>query len=168
MLNNMDLIVQETRNGMGIVAAREFAQDETLFEVTGEFISGDADDDIDEATRSNTFRFSEELYISPEGTIGDYQNHSCEPNAMVVKTGGRLLIVAVQKIAKGEEALIDYSTIIADDDIWQMQCTCGSQVCRGTIKSFDTLPPELQEKYFRRGMVPHYIAVPSAESDLIS
>ncbi len=164
----MDLIVAETRNGHGVVALRDFAKDENLFEVTGRFISGGANDDVDEKTCSNAFRYSEELYISPEGTIGDYQNHSCEPNAMVVKTGGRLFVVAAEMIAKGEEALIDYSTIIAEDDIWQMQCSCGSSVCRGTVKSFDTLPPELQERYFERGMVPRYIALPSDESDLIS
>ena len=164
----MDLVVRETLNGSGICVTRDFAAEEILFEVTGPFISGDAEDEIDESIRSNTFRFSEDLYISPEGTVGDFQNHSCIPNAMVVKTGGRLFVVALDAIKKDVEVLIDYSTIIAEDDIWEMQCACGSGLCRGVIKSFDTLPVELQEQYFNRGMVPQYIAVPSAESDLIA
>lgn len=153
----MDLVVTETRNGKGICAQRNFEPEEVLFEVTGEFITGDEDEDIDEVVRDNAFRYSEDLYISPAGAIGDFQNHSCEPNAKVVKREQRLFVVAIEPIKKGEEVLIDYSTIIGADDVWEMTCNCGSPLCRHLIRSFNTIPSALQKKYIERGMVPEYI-----------
>ncbi len=152
-----DLSVQLTRNGRGIVAKQDFASDEVLFQVTGPFVTCDEDDEMNDVARSNTFRYDADLYISPEGTIGDFQNHSCEPNAKVVKVGDKLFVVAIDQIRMGEEVLIDYSTIIAADDIWEMQCLCGSRMCRGVIGSFDRLPAALRKTYIQSGIVPEYI-----------
>lgn len=154
----MDLVVKKARNGKGIFAAREFASEEVLYEVTGVFIAGDEDEDIDEVARDNAFRYSKDRYITPTGNIGAFQNHSCEPNAKVVKKGKRLLVVAAAPIPKGAEILIDYSTITAADDIWEMPCNCGSKTCRGVVRSFDTLPAALRKKYLQCGMVPVYVA----------
>jgi hypothetical protein len=156
----MDVLITDTRNGKGIVAARNFSDGETVFEVTGPLLTCNEDEDIDEKTRSNTFRFDEDFYINPAGTVGDFQNHSCEPNAMVVKRDDRLFVVAGRQIKHGEEVLIDYSTIIGEDDSWEMLCNCGSRICRGVVKGFDSLPRKLQQLYFDRGMVPEYIAAP--------
>lgn len=155
----MSLVVKKSRNGKGIFAVREFAPEEVLYEVTGTFITGDEDEDIDETARDNAFRYSKDLYITPAGTIGAFQNHSCEPNAKVVKKGKRLLVVAAAPVPKGAEVLIDYSTITAADDIWEMPCNCGSPKCRGVVKSFDTLPAALRKKYLKHGMVPEYVAL---------
>ncbi len=151
------LAVQATRNGKGIFALRAFQADEVLYEVTGEFLSGDADEDIDERVRDNAFRFSVDAYINPAGSIGDFQNHACTPNAKVVKHGNALLVVARGAIIIGDEILIDYSTITGADDIWEMACNCGSDECRSAIRSFDTLPKELQETYTKEGMISDYI-----------
>lgn len=153
----MDIIVKGSVNGNGLFAARDFAPGEDLYEVIGEFISGDAEDDIDATTRNNTFRYDEDRYISPRGSIGDMQNHSCAPNAKVVKRGDRLYVVAAAPIANGDELLIDYSTILASDDIWEMECACGSSICRGIVRRFERLPKRLQERYKKTGMVPAYI-----------
>lgn len=153
----MDLVVKKTRNGKGIWTVRDFKAGEVLYEVTGPFISGDEDEDIDERTRANAFRYSNDLYISPDGSIGDFQNHSCDPNAKVVKRGTKLLVVSTARIPKGTEVLIDYSTITGADDIWEMECNCGNGVCRGVVGSFDRLPPALRKKYVRDGMVPKHI-----------
>jgi hypothetical protein len=154
----MDVVVQESRNGKGIFAGRAFAPQEALYEVTGRFITGDEEEDIEDAVRDNAFRFSEDLYISPVGSIGDFQNHSCEPNAQVVKRDDRLFVVAMRQIKNAEEILIDYSTIIGADDVWEMQCNCGSPQCRSVVKSFDTLPAALRNTYRKNGAVPEYIA----------
>ncbi|HUO50603.1 MAG TPA: SET domain-containing protein [Candidatus Paceibacterota bacterium] len=154
----MDLVVQKSRNGKGIFAGRDCAPEEVLYEVTGVFITGDEDEDIDETIRDNAFRFSEDLYISPAGGIGDFQNHSCEPNAKVVKREEMLFVVSCRAITKGEEIFIDYSTIIGADDIWEMSCNCGGSHCRTVVRSFDTLPKALQKEYRECGMVPDYIA----------
>jgi hypothetical protein len=153
----MDLVVTTARNGQGIYAARDFVADEVLYEITGTFISGDVDEEIDEAIRDNSFRYSDNLYLSPAGTIGDFQNHSCEPNAKVLKQGDALVVAAISSIQKGGEILIDYSTITGADDVWEMACNCGSASCRGVVRNFDALPHELRARYQSRGIVPDYI-----------
>jgi len=152
-----DLLVSESRNGKGIFTNKDFIKDECVFEVTGKLITCDEDDDMDEETRSNTYRYDENLYISPKGKIGDFLNHSCNPNAKVLKKGKKLFIYAIKSIAKGREVLIDYSTIIARDDSWKMKCNCGSSICRKKISKFALLPKILQEKYRKQNIVPGYI-----------
>lgn len=152
-----NLVVKESRNGKGIFAKREFIKDEVVFEVTGVFVSGDEDEDLDEQTRSNTYRYDADRYISPAGKIGDMLNHSCNPNAKVSKEGDKLLVCAVKKISVDREVTIDYSTIIAADDSWTMKCNCGSVKCRGKIVPFKRLPKELKVLYKKHNIVPKHI-----------
>ncbi len=149
--------VRKTRNGLGIFAKSDFQSGDRIFEIKGIFISGDEDEDIDEKIRDNAFRFDKEKYLSPAGEVGDFLNHSCDPNSAVVKQTNKLFVVAVKNIQKSEEILIDYSTIIAQDDSWQMECNCGSKNCRKIIKGFHSLPKNTQKKYLDLNMVPDYI-----------
>ena len=149
--------VKQSMIGQGVFALKDFSQEEIIFEVKGELITCNEDDDIDERIRNNTFRFDEEYYLSPEGEMGDFLNHSCEPNSGVIKRFNKLFIKAIRDIKKGEEVCFDYSTILAPDDTWQMKCACGSKSCRKIIKKFNTLPKPLQEKYISLEIVPSYI-----------
>ncbi len=151
------LIVKKARNGNGIFATRTFAKNEPIFEVKGKLITCDKEDDIDEETRANTYRYDENLYISPKGKIGDFLNHSCNPNAKVLKNGKKLFIFAIKNIPKEREVVIDYSTIIASDDSWKMKCNCGSSICRKNIGKFNLLPIKLKDKYKAKKIVPEYI-----------
>lgn len=149
--------VTKARNGLGIFAKSDFQPRDKIFEVKGAFISGDEDDDIDEKTRDNAFRFDKEKYLSPAGEVGDFLNHSCNPNSAVVKKKNKLFIVALKGIKGGAEIFIDYSTIIAQDDSWRMKCDCGDKNCRKIIKGFHSLPKNIQKKYLDLKMVPDYI-----------
>ena len=80
---------------------------------------------------------------------------------MVVKEGAKLLIKAARSLEKGEEIVIDYSTIVGSDDVWRMRCRCGCAHCRRVVKSFTTLPKKTREEYLARGMVPAYIRTAS-------
>ncbi len=151
------LVVKNVRNGKGIVTKKKFLPNETIFEVAGIFVACDEDDDMDEAERNNTFRFDVDRYISPKGRIADYLNHSCEPNAKVLKKNKKLFVVAINTIPKNVEVVIDYSTITARDDIWTMKCNCGTESCRGIIKKFSSLPKRIRENYITHSIVPKYI-----------
>ncbi len=152
-----DLTVQKSRCGLGIFTERAFARGETLFRVEGPFVRCDIDDDMDPRARNNTFRYDTDRYISPAGTIADYLNHSCEPNARVRKHRGTLRVIALKRIPQGTEVTIDYSTITAADDAWIMRCRCSTPSCRKIIRSFNTLPTTLQKNYIRAEIVPTYI-----------
>ena len=150
------LRVGSSRNGLGVFAKKKYIAGETILPVTGKLITCYLDDDIDEKTRDNTFRFDEERYVSPDGDA-QYVNHSCEPNSKVVKKNRKLFIVAIRTIEKEEEIVFDYSTILAQNDIWNMKCNCGSDICRGTVKRFMLLPKKIKERYEEEKIVPEYI-----------
>lgn len=154
---NRDLVISKSRNGRGIFTRRNFAPQEVVFKITGTMMTCNEEDDMDEETRANTYRYDEQFYISPKERIGDFLNHSCDPNAKVVKRGKSLFIEAIKSIPKGKEVFIDYSTIIASDDSWKMNCNCGSKRCRMIIGMFKSLPKEIREKYISFDIVPSYI-----------
>lgn len=151
------LVVRDARNGRGVFARRAIAAGETILTVRGALITCYEDDDLDETTRSNTYRYDDEQYLSPAGTVGELVNHSCQPNAKIEKRGSKLMIVARSPIQKGAEVCFDYSTILARDDSWTMQCNCGESVCRKKIRGFHLLPKPIREQYLSEHMVPAHI-----------
>ncbi len=159
-----NLAIRKSKNGRGIFTRRAFLLRETIFQVKGRFITGNVDDTLDEKTRSNAFRYDANRYISPAGSLGDFLNHSCEPNAAVVKKDAKLLVRATRRISASEEVTIDYSTILGADDIWQMNCSCRSAMCRRTVRQFYRLPKKLRDTYLKLGVVPRYIVATKRKS----
>jgi hypothetical protein len=157
MNNKENIEIKKSRNGMGAYATADLSPKDRIIEVKGLFMDCNEDDDIPEEIRSNTIRYDREKYISPQGELANYLNHSCDPNSYITKRKKRLYIVALQDIAIGEEVTFDYSTILAPDDSWEMNCNCGSPSCRGVVRQFKTLPKKVREKYISLGMVPDYI-----------
>lgn len=151
------LVVKKSRNGLGIFTAQTFKNATVLFPVRGKRMNYKKVDAIGGTFQDNTFRYGPETYISPQGELADYQNHSCEPNAKVVKKDGKLYVVSIRALRKNEEILIDYSTILAQDDVWTMRCNCGSKQCRKKIVHYTKLPKVTLEKYKTKSIIPPYI-----------
>ena len=152
-----DVVVRKARNGMGVFANRSFSDDEKIFEVKGTLVTGDIDEDLSDRVRDNLIRYDEDRYISPEGELGVYINHSCLPNSAIRKEGNKLILVSISPISSGEEIVMDYSAITGDDDIWELVCNCGEKNCRGIIKNFGSLPKMLRKDYIARKIVPGYV-----------
>ncbi len=152
-----DFVVKKSRNGRGVFAKKDFSAGEKLFEIQGTFMTCEEDDDMDEHIRDNTYRFDEDVFISAPHTVADYVNHSCNPNARVEKINNTLYMIALHDILKGDEVFFDYSTILADDDVWEMKCNCGEVHCRKIVRKFSMLPDMLQKKYISEKIVPQYI-----------
>lgn len=151
------LSVRKSRNGSGIFTTKEFKQNRVIFKVTGVLYRYDVLDSIGGQIQDNSFRFDSKNYLSPQNQIGDFLNHSCNPNAFVKKTRHGLFVVALEKIAKGEEITIDYSTILGPDDSWSMKCNCGEENCRKVIKKFNSLDKALLLKYKSLKMIPQFL-----------
>ncbi|MBP6855000.1 MAG: SET domain-containing protein [Candidatus Pacebacteria bacterium] len=149
--------IRKTRNGKGVFTRIGFGEGKRLFEVKGRFVTCDEDDDMDETERSNAYRFDRDLFISPKDRLADMVNHSCTPNAKVVKDNDKLYVYSISEILKGSEVFIDYSTIIAKDDIWTMKCNCGSDKCRKIVKNFAKLSKKTQDIYKKNKIVPDFI-----------
>lgn len=154
------LTIRRARNGKGIFAAKSFKREETIETINGKLIRHEKamkfwNEDIKKA--ENLFRYCGTRYLSPEGELGDYSNHSCNPNAGVIKNKGKLFWIAIDEIKRGQEVLIDYSTIIGADDAWTMRCNCGEKKCRKIVKSVDKLPRKTFNRYLELGIIPKYI-----------
>lgn len=78
-----------------------------------------------------------------------YVNHSCDPNAGVRDCTE---LVALKPVEAGSEVTFDYSTSMAEDG-WEMDCACGSAICRGRVRDFKHLPPVRRDFYIARGVV---------------
>lgn len=151
------LTIRNTRNGKGIFAKKNFKKDQIIYRIEGRKVSIKYAESKGGKFNANTFRFNKKLYISPEGKIGVFQNHSCNPNSYCKTMNHSLYVLAVKGISNRQEILIDYSTIIADDDEWSMVCNCGSNKCRKIVKKFSSLKKELQNRYKKMEIVPDYI-----------
>lgn len=145
------------RNGLGLIAARAYRPEQAIVKITGRVVGADVLWKRRGAFADNCFRFGPETYLDPEDGPGRYLNHSCEPNAGIRKTRNQLFLFAAEPIPAGREIVVDYSTILGDDDIWIMRCNCGRRACRKRVKRFGALPPAVREDYLRRGLVPAYI-----------
>lgn len=94
--------------------------------------------------------------MGPSGKLDDYVNHSCDPNSGLVINNINVILIAIRNIKKLEEITWDYSTTI-DEDEWEMDCNCRSNICRGRIGDFKYLPEDIQRRYIKLGIVPNYI-----------
>jgi SET domain-containing protein len=154
------LAVKPVRNGLGIVALKAFRRGAVICEIEGKLVTGEEVWrywDSDPRLGENCFRYDDDHYIDPDGQIGQYANHSCNPNAGIVKKGRRLLLKAIMPIAVGEEVTHDYSTLLGADDVWKMRCNCGVADCRRVVKNIGKLPAATVRKYRRLGIVPDFI-----------
>jgi len=98
------------------------------------------------------FQCGEDLYSLPEG-LSREMNHSCDPNTW---WRGSTILVARRDIEAGEEISYDYTTCEVAN-AFEMECSCGSPLCRGTISNRDYLDPEWQTRY-GLNLPPHMLA----------
>jgi hypothetical protein len=98
------------------------------------------------------FQCGVDRYSSPQG-LSREMNHSCDPNTW---WSGSTSLVARRDIEAGEEITYDYSTTDVDH-VFEMECSCGGPLCRGTISNRDYLDPEWQKRY-GTNLPPHVLA----------
>lgn len=154
------LTVKPVRNGLGIVATKNFRAGALICEIKGRIVAPQTVWrywETDPRRGANCFRFSPERYLDPEGEIGAHANHSCNPNAGIVKQGRKLLLKAIAPIARGAEVTHDYSTLLGADDVWTMRCNCGERNCRHMVAHVGKLPAAVLQRYRRLGIVPGFI-----------
>lgn len=154
------LTVKPVRNGRGIVALLPFRQQDLICEIRGKIVSAQTVWrywETEPRLAENCFRYSAECYLNPEGEIGQYANHSCLPNAGIIKNGRALWLKAITNIARGDEITHDYSTLLGTDDIWKMRCNCGAPNCRRWVRHIGTLPATVAGRYRRYGIIPSFL-----------
>lgn len=117
----------------GLFAAEAIPARRRVIEYTGQHIGPR------EALRRNIrpqiylFRTGARRYI--DGAIGgsgaQYINHGCQPNLTARIRKGRVMLVSLRRIERGEELLYDYRLGGGTDDL---PCRCSAPSCRGTMR----------------------------------
>ncbi len=154
------IAVKKVTNGRGLVAVRSFRANQLISEIEGRVVTAEevwSYWKADPRLGANCIRYDADNFLNPEGHIGAFANHSCNPNTGLVKRGRRLIIKAIAPIAKGDELTHDYSTFIGADDVWTMRCNCGEKQCRGTVRNIKKLPKATLARYRKFGIVPDFI-----------
>ena len=151
-LNMEKVYVALTSNaGMGIFAAKNIEKNEKIFVVKGKIIK-DNYGDKGKYSGERWLIIAKQTWISPfRSNPYWFINHSCNPNA---GSRGKVTVVAMKRIKKGEEITIDYSTT-EEDHYWRMKCNCGSKNCRKIIRSVQFLPEKIFRQY--EPYIPKYL-----------
>ncbi len=148
--------VGESHLGRAVYAAQCFAEGAEIIRFTGALLPADRLPTVLRGPDDHYVQVGEDRYMGPSGRVDDLINHSCTPNAGLRFTDGGVFLIATRDIAPGEEITWDYSTTLTQSN-WHMICQCRSPECRRVIGNFDTLPPQRQQWYRARNLVPAYL-----------
>jgi uncharacterized protein len=143
--------------GKGLYAARRVLKGTPIMRMTGERVkAGEVDRLIAQmkVKRDNPLQVGAHTYYILD-TVAVAANHSCEPNAAVVKVN---TLVALKTIEEGEEITYDYScTVGRENEGWVMRCRCNTKACRSTIGAWTTLPGPVLRKYLQAEALPLFV-----------
>lgn len=136
-----------TLAGRGVVAIADIDKDEIVAIKAGHVMIEDEVKRVSQQVGDFALQIDDGFYLSPRypEEVDDmtvFINHSCDPN---VGFRGQVVYVALRNIKAGEELCHDYSMERSDD--YELDCRCGSSLCRGKITGKDWQLPELQQRY---------------------
>jgi len=135
-------ITKSPIHGNGVFAKYKIKKGETAFIIKGKFVKWSVTNQKESFYGPDWIGISDNTWIDPQGAA-KFINHSCDPSCGIK---GRLKVVALRDIQKGEELTVDYS-ITEIDKLWYMKCHCGAKNCRKRIHSIQFLPKKLYNRY---------------------
>lgn len=127
--NHVHVLLLRRLRGFGVHASRPFAAGETVLVFAGDVL------DISQALRhpecENLLQLGPDRYMLCDAP-GRFVNHSCSPNCRIE---AEVRLVALRRIAAGEEVTFDYQPTMLDGLSPPFTCRCGDPSCRGRIPS---------------------------------
>lgn len=148
--SNKNIFVQKSRiHGRGVFAKKDFNPGDFICYIKGERHFKVNKDIKDALANPDWVGIGHNIWIDP---IPPYKflNHSCDSSGSIK---GAVTIVARKRIKKGDEVTLDYS-LIEEDPLWEMRCSCGVKDCRKIVRSIRFLPQGIFKKYLP--LVPTY------------
>lgn len=126
----MDIEVKESKiEGKGVFAVRDFKKGEVVIDwsTCSDVLTKEQMENMPAHKKRYVSYLSKGKYVFFKSP-GKYVNHSCDSNTKSLNGCD----VAVKNIKKGEEITADY--VREKVPGLNMECKCGSEKCRGTIK----------------------------------
>lgn len=120
-------------SGLGLFATGTIAKGETIIEYRGNILT---DAEAEKKIRSMyLFEVKKNVNIdgSPRWNTARYANYSCDPNAESENRKGRIFLVAIKKIQKGDEITFDYGEEHVEEHIKPYGCRCGTKKCKISV-----------------------------------
>jgi len=152
----MTLFLLETAHGKGVGTNAPISAGTEILSFTGPIVHRSQLPEPYDDHDDHYVQIDRDHYMGPSGQLDDFVNHSCSPNAGLRVTPGDVTLVAIRDIAANEEITWDYSTTMEEDE-WEMDCHCGSPVCRRIVRDFKHLDPVVQQRYLSLGVVPRFV-----------
>jgi len=124
-------------NNLGLFAKSDINKGEKVIEYKGRKFTHkqvEEDDRFDNSKAIYLFTLNERYVLDGDTktNTAKYINHSCDPNCEVDIINGKIWIIAIKDIKKGDELSYDYG-FGYDADFRQFPCKCGSKNCCGYI-----------------------------------
>ena len=124
-------------NNLGLFAKSDIKKGEKVIEYKGRKFTHkqvEEDDRFDNSKAIYLFTLNERYVLDGDTktNTAKYINHSCDPNCEVDIINGKIWIIAIKDIKKGDELSYDYG-FGYDADFRQFPCKCGSKNCCGYI-----------------------------------
>ena len=147
--------IKDSKHGKGLFTEVKIPMNIPLFEFTGNLYKLE---ELPDKNHPAIIQVGLNAYLGPSGDLGDYINHSCDPNCKVHCVGNRGIVYSLYDIAIGSELTFDYSTTSTDsEEQWKLDCNCGSFKCRKVISGGHRLNYELVEEMNNKGMFPRFM-----------
>ncbi|TAL37110.1 MAG: SET domain-containing protein [Spirochaetes bacterium] len=150
------LIIRRTEKGKSVFARKQFAQGEYIVAFRGKRYTREEYKEKLNPRNNHFLQVGQDVFLGPTRTADNYVNHSCDPNCGLRIENDRVNLYSIREIREGEEITFDYSTSM-DEDYWEMDCNCGSALCRRRVRDFKYLPADVRDRYVRLGIVPDFI-----------
>jgi SET domain-containing protein len=124
-------------NNLGLFAKSDIKKGEKVIEYKGRKFTHkqvEENDRFDNSKAIYLFTLNERYVLDGDTktNTAKYINHSCDPNCEVDIIKGKIWIIAIKDIKKGDELSYDYG-FGYDADFRQFPCKCGSKNCCGYI-----------------------------------
>ena len=124
-------------NNLGLFAKSDINKGEKVIEYRGRKFTHkqvEENDRFDNSKAIYLFTLNERYVLDGDTktNTAKYINHSCDPNCEVDIIKGKIWIIAIKDIKKGDELSYDYG-FGYDADFRQFPCKCGSKNCCGYI-----------------------------------
>ncbi|HEU0009005.1 MAG TPA: SET domain-containing protein-lysine N-methyltransferase [Verrucomicrobiae bacterium] len=120
-------------HGTGGFACADLPAGKRVIEYVGERI--DKRESLDRCMRGEPFIFRLDEQWDLDGNVdwnpARFLNHSCTPNCEAELVDGRIWIVTIQPLARGEELTFNYGYDLVDYS--DHPCRCGAPDCVGYI-----------------------------------
>ncbi len=120
--------------GLGLFAVRPIKRRDYIVTYSGPWISTEEAEVLERRNVRYLFEVTSQWTINggSRRNLGRYANHSCRPNAEAVRRQGKrqLVLLALRKIAPGEEITYDYGKDYFNLFIKPKGCRCAACVAK--------------------------------------